>query len=209
MVVNSFLQGFVILISIIMAVGLQNTYVLRQGILGRHVFAAAMTCVLSDYVLIIFGSMGLGAFLASNETLRSAAIVGGILFLLYYGIYSFARAYRGKESSAAKDGDEDVASLKRTILMALAFSFLNPLTLMETTIIVGGYSVKFPDFTDRIFYTLGAMSAATVWFFSLGYAARLLRPWFLKPSSGRILDIFVGILMISISSFLIVTEFIL
>ncbi|MEM1282435.1 MAG: LysE family transporter [Chlamydiota bacterium] len=192
-----------------MAVGLQNTYVLRQGILGRHVFAAALTCVLSDYVLIILGSMGLGSFLSSNEALRTAAITGGILFLLYYGLYSLYRAYRGKESSGAKEGEEGVASLKRTIVMALMFSFLNPLTLMETTIIVGGYSVKFPDMHDRLLYTLGAMTAATVWFFSLGYAAQLLRPWFLKPSSGRILDIAVGILMLSISTFLIVTEFIL
>lgn len=206
---QAFIQGFLILISIIIAVGLQNTYVLRQGILGRHVFAAALTCILSDYVLIIFGSIGLGSFLASNETLRTGAIIGGILFLLYYGIHSFARAYRGKESSAAKEGDEDVATLKRTILMALAFSFLNPLTLMETTVIVGGYSVKFPDLNDRFFYTLGAMSAATVWFFSLGYAAKLLRPWFLKPASGRILDTFVGVLMIAICLFLFVSEFVL
>jgi L-lysine exporter family protein LysE/ArgO len=206
---DAFFQGFVLTISIIIAVGLQNTYVLRQGILGRHVFAAALTCILSDYVLIILGSMGLGSFLASDERLRMAATVGGILFLLYFGIHSWVRAYQGKESSAAKDGDEDVASLKRTILMALAFSFLNPLTLMETTIIVGGYSVKFPDIYDRSLYTVGSMAAATVWFFSLAYAAKILRPWFLKPSSGRILDVIVGILMFLIAAFLIVSEFIL
>lgn len=206
---EAFLQGFTITISIIIAVGLQNTYVLRQGILGRHVFAAALTCVLSDYVLIFLGSMGLGALLASDERLRIGAMIGGILFLTYFGIHSWVRAYKGKESSAAKDGDPDVASLKRTILMALAFSFLNPLTLMETTIIIGGYSVKFTDFNLRLYYTFGSMSAATVWFFTLGYAAKLLRPWFLKPNSGRILDVLVGLLMFVITGFLIYSEFLI
>lgn len=206
---HAMVHGFTLTISIIIAVGLQNTYVIRQGVLGRHVFAAALTCVLSDYLLIILGSMGLGSYLASNEVLRRATLAGGFLFLLYYGSYSFYRAFRGLESSAAKEGDPDVASLKRTIAMALAFSFLNPLTLMETTVIIGGYSVKFTDFYERIFYTIGSMVAATVWFFTLGYAAKQLRPWFLKPSSGRILDLFVGVLMFLIASYLAYSEFIL
>lgn len=204
---HALIQGFTITISIIIAVGLQNTYVIRQGILGRHVFAAALTCVLSDYLLILFGCMGLGSFLACNESYRAIALIGGLLFLTYYGGYSFWRAYHGFESSAAKEGDPGVASLKRTILMALAFSFFNPLTLMETTIIIGGYSVKFTDFTERALYTIGAMSAATIWFFTLGYAAKQLRPWFLKPNSGRILDLLVGTLMFLITSYLLYSEF--
>lgn len=204
---HAVIEGFIITISVIVSFGLQNTYVLRQGILGRHVLAAALTCAFCDYLLIILGSIGLGSFFVKNEVLRQGALIGGILFLGYYGLFSWLRAYRGNESSANLDGTPDVASVKRTILIAMAFTFFNPLALIETIVIVGGYSTKFPDIYERVFYTLGSMAAATVWFLSLGYMAKLLRPLFVKPTTGRVLDFIVGLMMLAIAVYLVRSEF--
>jgi len=204
---EAFSNAFTFTLMLIVAIGLQNTYVLRQGILGRHVFAAVITCVISDWLLIFLGCMGLGSFIASNDTFRQLAITGGILFLSYYGTRSWRRAYQGHESSSATDEDPDVATLQRVVLTALGFTFLNPHVLLETVVLIGTQSGLYPDFGDRISFMLGSFSAAAFWFFLLGYGAYFLRPLFLKPAAGRILDFCIGLIMFLIAIKLGIEEF--
>ena len=183
--------GFLLGASLIIAIGAQNAFVLRQGLKREHVFVLCFLCALADAVLIIAGVAGLGALVKQFPLLLKLVTAGGALFLFVYGALAFKRAVSPGVLSAGKTGP---LPLKAAIVTVLGFTFLNPHVYLDTVVLLGGLSAHYEG-TDRIAYAAGAGLASFVWFFSLGYGARILSPLFARPSSWRVLDTVIGVIM--------------
>lgn len=153
-----------------------------------------LICALSDAVLIATGVAGLGTLIAQSPMLINVVTVGGALFLFGYALIAFRRAVKPDVLQAAKTGE---GSLKTAIATCLAFTFLNPHVYLDTVVLLGSLSARY-DGPDRVAYALGAALASFVWFFGLGYGARLLQPIFAKPSAWRVLDVLIGLIMAAI-----------
>jgi L-lysine exporter family protein LysE/ArgO len=186
----AFLSGFLLGASLIIAIGAQNAFILRQGLLRQHVFILCLICATSDALLIAAGVAGLGRLIADNTVLVIWVTVAGVIFLSFYALKAFMRAY---QSSGLNAQGKEMA-LGRAISACLAFTFLNPHVYLDTVVLLGSLSSRF-DSHDRIAYGAGAVLASFIWFFTLGYGARLLRPIFEKPRSWKILDILIGLVM--------------
>ena len=183
--------GFALGLSLIVAIGAQNAFVLRQGLVGRHVLPVVLVCAVSDAALIAAGVGGLGTLVQQSPTLLLAITTGGALFLFLYGLFAFHRAWRGQSMAVEGVGG---GSLRAAIGTVLALTFLNPHVYLDTVLLLGGLSARYEG-ADRLAYGLGAMTASFAWFFALGYGARLLVPVFAKPAAWRVLDIGIGIVM--------------
>lgn len=190
-------QGFGLGLSLIMAIGAQNSYVLKKGILKNNVFAVAATCTLIDIILITLGTLGLGSIIEGNRTFMLIAAIFGIIFLCYYGITSIMNAVRKNESFTIEEGRED-ESLKKTILTLLGLSLLNPHVYLDTVILIGSIGSKYP-LIQRLDFLVGTCLASFVWFFGLAYGSRVLTPVFKREITWKILDILIGITMFLIS----------
>lgn len=188
-------SGFLLGLSLIVAIGAQNAYILRQGLLRQHVFILCLICALSDAILIIAGVAGLGTIIAQSPALITVVTIGGAVFLLWYGFSAFRRAMHPDGMRAVNGG---AVSLKAAISTCLALTFLNPHVYLDTVVLVGSLSARFEG-EARMAYAAGAVIASFVWFFSLGYGARLLQPFFAKPSAWRILDCIIGVVMWAIA----------
>lgn len=187
------LQGFGLGASLIIAIGAQNAFVLRQGLRRLHVFATAAICSLCDALLILLGVAGFGRLIASNEMLTLVATWGGAAFLLYYGWRSFRAALK----PGALDTDTVAlrpVRLRETVLTTLAVSLLNPHVYVDTVMLIGSVGAQHP-LAERASFASGAMLASFTWFFTLGYGASWLTPLFRKPAAWRVLDTMVGIIM--------------
>ena len=200
MVVSGALSGFVLGLSLIVAIGAQNAFVLRQGLVGRHVLAVCLLCAVSDAILIAIGVAGLGSLVASRPTLLLAVTLGGAAFLLVYAGVAFRRAWRGTDGMAADSSQQTLASALGT---ALALTWLNPHVYLDTVLLLGSLSARLP-YEGRVAYAGGAILASFVWFFALGYGARLLAPVFRAPAAWRVLDAIIGTIMLLIAIGLIV-----
>lgn len=185
------LSGFLLGLSLIVAIGAQNAYILRQGLLRQHVFILCLICALSDAILIVAGVAGLGTLIAQSPVLITVVTVGGAAFLFWYGFSAFRRAMHPDGMRVANTG---AVSLKAAIGTCLALTFLNPHVYLDTVVLVGSLSARFEG-ADRVAYGAGAVIASFVWFFTLGYGARLLQPFFAKPAAWRILDCLIGVIM--------------
>lgn len=185
------ISGFFLTLSLIMAIGAQNAFILRQGLLRQHVFVLCLICAISDAVLISAGIAGLGTLVSSSPSLLKAVSLGGAIFLFAYAALAFYRAWRPQALHAAGSGG---MSLKAAVAACLAFTFLNPHVYLDTVVLVGSLSAQYSG-TSRLLYGFGAILASTAWFFALGYGARLLQPVFARPSAWRVLDILIGIVM--------------
>ncbi|KGF66726.1 amino acid transporter [Hoeflea sp. BAL378] len=185
--------------SLIVAIGAQNAFILRQGLLRQHVFILCLICALSDAVLIGLGVAGLGAIISSSELLIAAVTLGGAAFLAVYAAMALRRALSPSALTAAKAGP---GSLKAAVLTCLAFTFLNPHVYLDTVLLVGGLSARHEG-AARLAFALGAMSASFLWFFGLGYGARALEPLFARPSAWRVLDGLIALVMAALSASLI------
>lgn len=196
------ITGFLIGFGLIVAIGAQNAFVLRQGLARRHVFAVCLFCALSDATLILAGVAGLGVFIQGSPTLLAVATLGGAAFLVVYGALAARRALSpGTLEAAAGPGE---TSLKATIATAAGFTFLNPHVYLDTVVLVGALSAPFAG-AAKIAYAVGAMSASFTWFFALGYGARLLAPVFARPQAWRALDAFIAVVMWAIAAKLVWT----
>jgi L-lysine exporter family protein LysE/ArgO len=187
---SAFLNGFVLGASLIIAIGAQNAFILKQGLLRQHVFILCLICALSDALLIAAGVGGLGTLISSNPALIKAITLFGALFLAAYAFMAFRRAFHASSMGVSGEG----SSLGKAIATVLALTFLNPHVYLDTVMLLGGLSSRYEG-DARLAYGVGAMLASFVWFFSLGYGARLLLPLFQKPSAWRVLDILIGIVM--------------
>jgi L-lysine exporter family protein LysE/ArgO len=188
-------SGFLLGGSLIIAIGAQNAFILRQGLLREHVFVLCLICSLADAALIATGVGGLGTLVASSPRLIMVVTGGGALFLACYAVLAFRRAMNPETLRAARNGE---GSLKAAVAACLAFTFLNPHVYLDTVLLLGSLSGRFVGLA-RPAYGVGAAAASFAWFFGLGYGARLLQPLFARPSAWRVLDILVGLVMAGIA----------
>lgn len=184
--------GFVTAFSLILAIGAQNAFVLRQGLKRAHVFWLCLLCAVSDAILITAGVVGFGALVAIYPLFPIIMAWAGAAFLVVYGWLRFRAAYRGeyKLELAGKS-----AGLWATLATGAAFTWLNPHVYLDTLGLVGAVSTRFSDTPDRWAFGIGAVSASFVFFFSLGYGARLLAPVMSSARAWRVLDFLIGATM--------------
>lgn len=185
------IAGFLLGGTLIIAIGAQNAFILRQGLKREHVFVLCFICALADALLIAAGVAGLGTLIKQEPFLLTFITAGGALFLFGYGALAFRRAVF---PSALQTGDGGPIALRAAIATVLAFTFLNPHVYLDTVLLLGGLSARYEG-ADRVAYAAGACIASFTWFFSLGYGARLLSPVFARPSSWRVLDSIIGVIM--------------
>ena len=189
--IPAFLNGFFLGASLIIAIGAQNAFILRQGLLRQHVFILCLICAAADAALIALGVAGLGTLIATSPNLIKIVTIGGVIFLFTYFVIAFRRAMKPVAMDTRGKGE---GSLKAAIATCLAFTFLNPHVYLDTVVLLGGLSATYAG-SGRWAYGAGAMIASFVWFFSLGYGARLLQPVFEKPAAWRVLDFFIAAVM--------------
>jgi len=195
-------DGLLLGASLIMAIGAQNLYVLRQGLKRRFVFTVALACSAIDAGLIIAGVGGVGTAIAGNETLTRAAAWGGAGFLLVYGALALGAAIRPRPTVAAgRDGMDDASreTMAGVIGAVCAFSLLNPHVYLDTVVILGGLGAQYPA-DQRTAFAAGATLASFLWFCLRAYGARIAAPVFAKPAAQRGLDLFVWVIMWSIGA---------
>lgn len=199
---NAFFSGFSLGLSLILAIGAQNAFVLKQGIKKQHVFLVCTICALSDAVLIFVGVSGFGYVVERYQVIKTAALWGGFVFLSIYGLRSLYSAFSA--SHTLTSGDEEARGAAKTALLTLAFTWLNPHVYLDTALLLGSVSTKFGERAGL--FGAGAMCASFAFFFSLGYGARFLAPLFKKPAAWKILEFFVGITMITLGAMLVIGE---
>ena len=191
----SFLQGAALGGGLIIAIGAQNAFVLRQGIKRAHVFAVVAVCIACDWVLIALGAAGFGMLVSAFPALTAVAAWGGAAFLFFYGAVSFRSAMSDETLAAGgTDGRAALTTTGAAVGATLAVSLLNPHVYLDTVVLLGSVAAQHP-MPGRLWFTIGAMSASAVWFAALGYGARLLAPLFQRPAAWRVLDISIGIIM--------------
>lgn len=203
------LAGLGLGLSLIIAIGAQNVFVLRQGIRREHVLAVVAICALSDAVLIVAGVAGLGFLISAAPWLVVVARWTGALFLLSYGTLAARRAWRGGEELDAGEADAvasvsagPTATLTRTrlapvILTTLALTWLNPHVYLDTVLMLG--SIAATHGSERWLFAAGAIVASLLWFSALGFGARYLGRWLRTQRSWRILDAVIAVVMITLA----------
>jgi L-lysine exporter family protein LysE/ArgO len=193
-------QGFLFGASLIIAIGAQNAFVLRQGLVARHVGPVVAVCALSDAVLISLGAAGMGSLVMASERLFIVLVFAGAAFLVWYG---FKAARRMLAPSSLAAAEAATGGLGATLLTVALLTWANPHVYLDTVVLLGGVSGLYPP-APRVAFALGAMLASLTWFTSLGYGARLLQPVFRKPVAWRVLDGLISIVMLGIAAELVV-----
>jgi L-lysine exporter family protein LysE/ArgO len=196
---TSFFAGFSLGISLILAIGAQNAFVLKQGLKKHHVFVVCFICALSDALLITAGVVGFGVVVQQYPNIELIARYAGALFLIAYGLKSFYSALISTHTMNA-EGELSV-SVYKTVLTCLAFTWLNPHVYLDTVVLLGSVSTQYEG--TKLLFTAGAIFGSFVFFFSLGYGSRILIPVFEKPIAWKILEFFIGFVMIFIAASLV------
>lgn len=214
------LAGFGLGLSLIVAIGAQNVFVLRQGIRKEHVWLVVAICAISDAVLIAAGVAGAGAAIAAVPWLVTAVRWAGALFLLGYAVLAARRAWKPAHDGAQLEGEPRVGAtgttstsasaplppatttaLRTTALTALALTWLNPHVYLDTVLLVGSVAATHGD--DRWIFGAGAIIGSLVWFTALGFGARLLAPLLSRPVAWRVLDGLIAVVMLVIAVILV------
>ncbi|MGK5003126.1 LysE/ArgO family amino acid transporter [Janthinobacterium sp. LB2P70] len=199
LVFSVFLQGLTLGLGLIVAIGSQNAFVLRQGLRREHVGAIVLFCALADAALIAAGVLGMSRALGQRPMLASALALGGAIFLAVYGWQALRRARRPQQLRAAEGGDG--LGLAAILAQAAAFTLLNPHVYLDTVLLVGSIGAQQPG-VMRGWFIVGASAASLLWFASLGYGARWLAPWFARPRAWQVLDGLIGVTMFVLSALL-------
>ncbi len=187
-----FFTGMLMSLSLIVAIGAQNAFVLRQGLRGEHILAVCLTCAVSDAILI---TVGVTSFRSVSEWLPWLEPVmryGGAAFLIWYGVKSLLSALRSNEALAA-DSSLPMTDLFRTLVACLAITWLNPHVYLDTVVLLGTISTQFTDSQGS--FAIGAILGSFVFFFALGYGATKLRPVFERPAAWRVLETLIALVM--------------
>ncbi|MGB3689619.1 MAG: LysE/ArgO family amino acid transporter [Jannaschia helgolandensis] len=190
---TSFLSGFGLGLSLILAIGAQNAFVLRQGLRGEHVLAVVLTCALSDALLVAAGVAGFGILVETVPWIVPLFRWGGAAFLIVYGGRAALAAWRGGSSLQAAAA---AGGLRRAVTICLALTWLNPHVYLDTLILLGSISTQA---ASPVMFGVGAVASSFAFFFALGYGATLLRPVFTRPVAWRVLDGLIAIVMWSIA----------
>ena len=200
-VITSALAGLGFGLSLIVAIGAQNAYVLRQGLRKEHVFVIVAICALSDALLIAVGVAGLGAIIQQLQwLLLLIELVGGV-FLCTYGVMAAKRAWKPEVLNTDTGGK--AVSLKVAVGTALALTYLNPHVYLDTVLLLGSIAGTYEE--NRWWFATGAMLGSVLWFSTLGFGARLLDPVFKKPSAWRVLDAIIAVVMFALGSSLLIS----
>lgn len=195
MFLSVFLKGLLIGFSLILAIGPQNAFVLRQGLRDEHIFLVCLSCAVSDAILIMVGTTGFQEIARVLPWLDPAMRFGGAVFLFCYGAKSFWASWRSREvlTAAARPPQ----SLSSAIATSLALTWMNPHVYVDTLMLMGAISTQFNPF--QYAFSMGAIAASLIFFFALGYGALLLRPIFAQPRSWQILEALIGTIMWTIA----------
>ncbi|WP_207099515.1 LysE/ArgO family amino acid transporter [Paracoccus shandongensis] len=184
-------------LSLIVAIGAQNAFVLKQGLIRHHIFWVCLFCALSDALLILLGVNGIARIGSAAPWLLVGLRWAGAAFLVWYGARSFRAAWQGGGALRPEGG---AASLPRTLAVVAALTWLNPHVWLDTVVLVGAISAQWPR--PGVF-GLGAVTGSFLFFFALGYGARLLAPVFARPRAWQVLEVLIGIVMWTIAAALI------
>lgn len=194
------LAGMVSGLALIVAIGAQNAFVLRQGIRREHVWAVVLVCALSDVALIAAGVAGLGALIAQAPTVLAVLRWAGVAYLLWLGVQSLKSAATPAQMSVDTESSPGGATLVKVVVTALGLTYLNPHVYLDTVILLGNLANQHGDL--RWHFACGAMTASLVWFVSLGFGAAKLAPVFASAKSWRVLDAVVGVTMLVLAGLL-------
>lgn len=189
---TAYIPGFLLGLSLIMAIGAQNAFVLRQGLRQEHVFAVCLTCALSDAILIGAGVAGFGIAVGALPWLEPALRYGGALFLFVYAARSLKSALHARHDNLTPSSGQ-TAGRYAALATCLALTWLNPHVYLDTVVLLGSVSSQYDG--HKTAFALGAISASFTFFFALGFGARLLRPVFANPAAWRVLDACVATAM--------------
>lgn len=189
-------SGLALSASLIVAIGAQNAYLLKQGLRREHVLVLATICFLSDAILILLGCAGLGSLVQAHPALVQAVKWIGAAFLGWYGLRS-ARAALHPQALQA-DTAAGAVSLGSAVRTMLALTWLNPHVYLDTVLLLGGIAGGYPG-VSRVAFGLGAASASLLWFYTLGFGAARLAPLFSRPAAWRVLDALIALVMWTIA----------
>lgn len=187
------LAGLGLGFSLIIAIGVQNIFVLRQGIRGEHVLPVVLVCALSDAALILLGVTGLGVIIERAPMLITIIRWAGAAFLITYAVLAARRVFTANSLDLTTEGKS--AGLGATVLAVLALTWLNPHVYLDTVLLLGSIA-NTHGVDGRWWFAIGAVFASMIWFAALGYGARLLRPLFAKPMAWRVLDGIIAVVML-------------
>ena len=187
------LIGFATGLTLIVAIGAQNAFILRQGIRREHVLPVVAVCTVSDVALMAAGVAGFGALVTAHPQVVTLARFGGAAFLIVYGMLAARRAWRPSGLTPSEAGPSRLAGV---VLTCLAFTFLNPHVYLDTVVLIGALSNEHRD--GRWLFGVGAAVASAVWFTTLGFGAGRLRGLFARPTAWRILDGLIAVTMIAL-----------
>lgn len=200
MLADAFTTGFALSATLIVAIGAQNAFVLRQGLRREHVTLTVVFCALADLVLIGAGVAGLSSALGNHPGLAAALTIGGSVFVAWYGTRALRRALRPRSLAAAAGAQ--ALSPSAALAQAAGFTLLNPHVYLDTVLLMGAIgSRQAPEM--RVWFVGGAACASGIWFTALGFGARLLSPLFARPRAWQVLDTVVGATMLVIAALLV------
>ena len=187
-----FVQGMVLSLGLIVAIGAQNAFVLRQGLRREHVGSVVAFCAVADALLITAGVLGMAQALGDRPELAKALALGGAAFLALYGWRALQRARQASSLDVTESGQ----SLSRGAAMAqaAAFTLLNPHVYLDTVLLVGSIGAQQPAPLQG-WFAAGASVASLLWFSALGFGAHWLAPWFARPRAWQLLDAMIGVTM--------------
>lgn len=189
------LTGFTLGVSLILAIGAQNAFILKQGLKQQHVFVVCLICALSDAILISAGVAGFGAIVKQFPLIEQVARYAGAAFLLVYALLSFKSAFTSKHNMQAQG--KEVGSALSAALTCLAFTWLNPHVYLDTVVLLGSISTQYEG--QQLSFATGAVLGSFVFFFALGYGAQLLIPVFKNPNAWKVLEFIIGAVMLALA----------
>jgi L-lysine exporter family protein LysE/ArgO len=192
LIAPAFVQGLALSLGLIVAIGAQNAFVLRQGLRREHVGSVVLFCALADAVLIAAGVLGMAQALGEHEEFARALALAGAVFLAVYGWQALRRARQSNQLRAEESGAG--VRLAAVMAQAAAFTLLNPHVYLDTVLLVGSIGAQQP-IALRPWFVAGASFASLFWFGMLGFGARWLAPWFAKPRAWQVLDGLIGLTM--------------
>lgn len=191
------IPGFLAGLSLIIAIGAQNAFVIRQGLTKKFVLLTVLICAFSDAILIALGASGLGALIKSNKNILEFVRWFGVIYLLWFAFKSAKSVFKKEVLNSAGEASAD---RKSVILTVLALTFLNPHVYLDTVILLGSISNQFG--TDKWFFVIGAMLASFIWFTAIGFGAKSASRFMSQPIFWKILDLIIALVMVSIAAFL-------
>lgn len=195
-----FLQGLALSLGLIVAIGAQNAFVLRQGLRREHVASVVFFCAITDALLIAAGVLGMAQALGERPMVAHALALAGAVFLAAYGWNALRRALQQNGLLANEEGDG--LTWAAAMAQAAAFTLLNPHVYLDTVLLVGSIGAQLPA-DLQVWFVAGASSASLLWFCALGFGARWLAPLFAKPRAWQVLDILIGLTMWALSGMLV------